>query len=82
MQVSTFHSKYLLKSEYINRFAASPYCRREGRVDDVDCGDVVDTKGLRWGETSFKKLANLMTHLSDMKLITLKTIAKQSVRSV
>lgn len=81
MQVSTFNSKYLQKEEFINRFAASPYCGSGGSGRWVDCGDVADAKGLRWERTSFKKLSGLMTHLSDMKLITLKTVAKQLVRS-
>lgn len=45
----------------------------------VDCGDVCDESGLRWSNTSFKKLSKLMKYLEEKSLITLKEIQKQPV---
>lgn len=45
----------------------------------LDCGDVVDGKGLRWNQTSFKKLGKFMKVLDEKKLITLKEVNKQPV---
>lgn len=45
----------------------------------VDCGDVVGEKGLRWKDTSFKKLSKLIDYLDEKKLITAKDINQQPV---
>ena len=49
------------------------------RYLQVDCGDVCDESGLRWSDTSFKKLSKLMKYLEEKKLVTLKEIQKQPV---